>query len=335
MTLLGRRDGKGTDRESRHRRQELKEGAPKAQQRTYYYMDYSHATDVIKWRMYKIQHTIDDKLRNVGLLRSPRPLQPADPHAPAQELESQGYVCPQCKKAFSTLDANSLLDLYRESFFCDVCDSELQDNENEEDVKGSKDRTKRLVEQTTAIRDLLKRMDDVILPRCAFLAPGERARELTGANRFDVIKWLALNGPEGTVATEEVLGPNGVVRIELAGDDDEALMKAQREADAAEKRFVSFLAPSSHLLTFYSSAPGHKTSCRPGSPSRPSRATRRACSSSRSLARPSPRPRSPRTPSPTLEPSTTPMQRATSTRTTRAWTSRPRRRSRPRRTSSD
>ena len=39
----------------------------KAQQRTYYYMDYSHATDVVKWRMYKIQSVIDDKLRNVLL----------------------------------------------------------------------------------------------------------------------------------------------------------------------------------------------------------------------------------------------------------------------------
>lgn len=48
-----------------YRQLEHKEGAPKAQQRTYYYMDYSHAIDVIKWRMYKIQTVIDDKLRNV------------------------------------------------------------------------------------------------------------------------------------------------------------------------------------------------------------------------------------------------------------------------------
>ena len=50
---------------NRHRRQEIKEGAPKAHQRAYYYMDYSHATDVIKWRMFKIQEIIDVKLRNV------------------------------------------------------------------------------------------------------------------------------------------------------------------------------------------------------------------------------------------------------------------------------
>ncbi|KAI5480459.1 transcription initiation factor TFIIE subunit alpha [Pseudohyphozyma bogoriensis] len=183
-----------------HRRQELREGAPKAQQRTYYFMDYSHATDVIKWRMWKIQNTIDVKLRN--------------------ELESQGYVCPQCRKSFSTLDANMLVDPYRGGLYCDVCDTEVRDNENEEEVRGSKDRMKRLVEQTGTIRDLLKKMDDFVLPR------------------FDVAKWLELNGPAGTIATADTgaVTPQGAVRIQLAGDDDEAIMKAQREADAAKKR---------------------------------------------------------------------------------------------------
>lgn len=91
-----------------------------------------------------------------------------------EELESQGYVCPQCRKAFTTLDAGTLVDPYRGGFFCDVCDHELQDNENEEEVRGSKDRTKRLMEQTTTIRDLLKRMDDVILPRCIASAAAGR-----------------------------------------------------------------------------------------------------------------------------------------------------------------
>jgi len=43
----------------------------KAQQRAYYFLDYSKATDVIKWRMWRIQQTIDVKLRNVRLLLAP------------------------------------------------------------------------------------------------------------------------------------------------------------------------------------------------------------------------------------------------------------------------
>lgn len=39
-------------------------------------MDYSHATDVIKWRVYQIKQTVDVRLRNVrrNLPPSPSPL---------------------------------------------------------------------------------------------------------------------------------------------------------------------------------------------------------------------------------------------------------------------
>ena len=46
-------------------------GFAKAQQRSYYYLDYSKATDVVKWRMWRIQQTIDVKLRNVSSLLAP------------------------------------------------------------------------------------------------------------------------------------------------------------------------------------------------------------------------------------------------------------------------
>lgn len=49
-----------------HSRLEQKENAMKASQQTYYYINYSHSIDVIKWRMWKLQHEIDKKLRNVG-----------------------------------------------------------------------------------------------------------------------------------------------------------------------------------------------------------------------------------------------------------------------------
>ena len=45
------------------------------------------------------------------------------------------------------------------------CGTELIDNENAEEVKGSKDRMSRLIDQTRVIRDLLKKLDDVVLPR--------------------------------------------------------------------------------------------------------------------------------------------------------------------------
>lgn len=51
------------------------------------------------------------------------------------------------------------------------------------------------------------------------------------------MKWLELNGPAGTAVVELGESKNGSgVRIEIAGDDDEANMKAKKEADAEAKR---------------------------------------------------------------------------------------------------
>lgn len=82
-----------------------------------------------------------------------------------QELQNQGYVCPNCKKSFTPLDASDLFDPERNILACDVCSAEVDNNENEADVRGNKDRMQRLVEQTRVIRDSLKKMDDVVLPK--------------------------------------------------------------------------------------------------------------------------------------------------------------------------
>lgn len=60
--------------------------------------------------------------------------------------------------------------------------------------------------------------------------------------RFDIAKWCDLNGPAGGVlAATDTTVEGGYYNVELAGDDDEANMKAKREADANEKRCVYIL----------------------------------------------------------------------------------------------
>lgn len=85
--------------------------------------------------------------------------------ASIQELDSQGFVCPLCKKSFTHLDAGMLMDPFKNVLACDVCGTEVINNENEEEVKGSRDRMQRLVEQTRTIVDLLKKMEEVVLPK--------------------------------------------------------------------------------------------------------------------------------------------------------------------------
>ncbi|GAA5993702.1 hypothetical protein JCM5350_005798 [Sporobolomyces pararoseus] len=195
---------------SLHRRSELKPGAPKASMRTYYYLDFSKSVDVVKWRMWKVQQTIDVKLRN--------------------ELDAQGYLCPLCKASYTPLDAAQLYDPSRNLLACSICSTEVTNNENEEQVKGNKDRMQRLNRQLKGIVDLLKKLENFELPR------------------FDIERYLAIHGPAlGATAQAQAnasgqqipIQPN--VKVQIAGDDDEILEKQKRELELKEKRAQNLL----------------------------------------------------------------------------------------------
>lgn len=84
----------------------------------------------------------------------------------SQELDAQGYVCPLCKATYTPLDAANLIDPFRNILACSVCQTELVDKENEEDVQGKKERMQRLNKQSKSIVDLLKKLEQAELPRC-------------------------------------------------------------------------------------------------------------------------------------------------------------------------
>ncbi|KAG0658847.1 hypothetical protein C6P46_005593 [Rhodotorula mucilaginosa] len=210
-----------------HRRSEMRDnGFAKAQQRSYYYLDYSKATDVVKWRMWRIQQTIDVKLRN--------------------ELDAQGYTCPLCKASYTPLDASTLFDPMRNLLACSICQTEVVNKENEEDIRGNKDRMQRLNRQTKGIVDLLKKMERVELPK------------------FDAEAYLLVHGPAlgataAAAAEANGTGPSAaaVVKIHMAGDDDEANEKARREAELQEKRAQNALPSWIAQSTISSADPEH------------------------------------------------------------------------------
>ncbi|GAA5909976.1 hypothetical protein JCM8208_006403 [Rhodotorula glutinis] len=207
-----------------HRRSEMRDnGMMKAQQRAYYFLDYSKATDVIKWRMWRIQQTIDVKLRN--------------------ELDAQGYVCPLCKASYSHLDAAALFDPTTNLLRCSVCHTEVTNKENEDDVRGNKDRMQRLIVQTKGIVDLLKKMDKVTLPR------------------FNIESYLAIHGPALGATAHAAASASGslpaqaaVVTVQIAGDDDEANELRRRAQEIEDKRNQNAL-PSWIAQSTISSAP--------------------------------------------------------------------------------
>lgn len=139
----------------RYRQNELKEGAQRSVGRQYFYIDYQSFCNVVKWRMAEMRRTIDQGLRN--------------------ELDSKGYVCPQCHKAFQALDADRLINFALGTFNCDVCSAELEDNDNAENVVGSQDRMQRFNRQMRFILEGLRRTEDMVLPACVLFCLSDGA----------------------------------------------------------------------------------------------------------------------------------------------------------------
>lgn len=88
-------------------------------------------------------------------------------------MESKGYICPQCKTIFSSLDVSRLLNVRTGSFDCDICpDSELQAYDpmisttsgSNKAASGPHELHSRLMEQTRLIVELLKRADEISIP---------------------------------------------------------------------------------------------------------------------------------------------------------------------------
>lgn len=206
-----------------HRQNELKEGAQRSVGRQYYYIDYQAFCNVVKWRVAEMRRKIDHGLRN--------------------ELDSKGYVCPQCGKAFSTLEVDRLIDISLGAFLCDVCRAELIDNESTDTAKGNQDKMQRFNFQMRFIREGLRKTEEMVLPA------------------FDVVAWVkqhiqdSAQQRSGEVTTGDGLKIAGStpgqhkdegIAIEMATDKDEATRRRERQ-EAAEAKRQQNLLPSWHL----------------------------------------------------------------------------------------
>ncbi|EMD35651.1 hypothetical protein CERSUDRAFT_116392 [Gelatoporia subvermispora B] len=204
-----------------HRQNELKEGAQRSVGRQYYYIDYQDFCNVVKWRVAEMRRRIDSRLRN--------------------ELDNKGYVCPQCQKTFSPLDADKLYDPFTNTFNCDICKAEVIENENTESVRGSQDRMQRFNRQMRFIREGLRKTEDMVLP--AFdvaLWIKKHIIDVEKAKAAAQGGGLKIAGASGETKQEDAFG------IVLSVDKDEATQRAERDKEAAAKRQQNVL-PAWHL----------------------------------------------------------------------------------------
>ncbi|PIA14987.1 hypothetical protein COEREDRAFT_82401 [Coemansia reversa NRRL 1564] len=110
----------------------------------YYYLDYKHFVDVVKWRMYKLQVQVRMKMD--------------------KEQQNLGYDCPGCERHFTVLEAVPLVDPLTHLFRCDYCGEELVDHTSPELAQQSQKEFSRIMDQFKTIIDLLRKTDSITLP---------------------------------------------------------------------------------------------------------------------------------------------------------------------------
>ncbi|KAJ3568703.1 hypothetical protein NP233_g5539 [Leucocoprinus birnbaumii] len=208
-----------------YRQNELKEGAQRSVGKQYYYIDYQHFCNVVKWRIAKMRHIIDSSLRN--------------------ELDNKGYVCTLCKQSYSPLDVDKLMDFMRGMMVCEICHAEVVDNENAESVQGSKDRMQRFNHQMRFIREGLQKSEAMVLPAfdvAAFVkthfTDSESKKLPNGTSTSSGLKIAGANG--SSTNQDEGIG------IMMAMDKDESTQRQERAAEAELKRQQNAL-PAWHL----------------------------------------------------------------------------------------
>lgn len=133
--------------------------------KTWYYLDLKTFIDVVKWRIFKVRKTIDDRLRDVCVSLHPDQHAPSQPCRLSQEVKTQGYDCPLCKKSFSTLDVLHL-EMDPQGFKCDICGSILTDNESAAEAELGKTKIRRLLDQCSQVLAGLKKTESIVLPAC-------------------------------------------------------------------------------------------------------------------------------------------------------------------------
>jgi transcription initiation factor TFIIE subunit alpha len=132
--------------------------------RQYFYVDYKRFCNVVKWRVAEMHRVIDTGLRNVSPVYRLHEYSLTCPYV-TQQLDNKGYICPLCNRSYTPLDADKIADYSRGVFICEDCGTELVDNENAENVRGSQDRMQRFNYQMRFIRDGLRKSEEMVMPQ--------------------------------------------------------------------------------------------------------------------------------------------------------------------------
>lgn len=198
-----------------HTRQEIRQGNPRPSNRTWYYINYRHTIDAIKWRVY----TIDKDVQGATV--------------PANEKKE--YFCQFCKSEWTTMEVVD--NPGPNGFLCHRCHHVLTFEADRN--SGGHEQSTRLNDQFKFISELLPKIDAVHIPECDFDRALAKARPVVrdathqrvatipvdiNTSRPMAVKGLANTGPQS-------------IAINISASDGPS--EAEREAERTHKAKIA------------------------------------------------------------------------------------------------
>ncbi|OAA66202.1 Transcription factor TFIIE, alpha subunit [Cordyceps fumosorosea ARSEF 2679] len=222
-----------------HTRPEFREGNPRPSNRTWYYINYRHTIDAIKWRVY----TIDKDVQGTT----------------ERTTEKKEYVCSFCKAEWSPLE---VLDSHGPNgFLCHRCGHVLTFEADRN--AGGHEQSTRLNDQFKFISELLQKIDNVHIPECDFDRALAKARPVvrdathqiaattpmdSGLNRPMAVKGLMNTGPQSISVN--------ISTVEGASEAEKEAEIARREKLAAQNALPSWMSNSTVTGESFAGATG-------------------------------------------------------------------------------
>ncbi|KAF3760227.1 hypothetical protein M406DRAFT_269221 [Cryphonectria parasitica EP155] len=196
-----------------HVRQELKEGAVRPSNRTYYYIDYRQTIDAIKWRVYKLGKDMQV------------------PTVPASERKE--YVCPRCKADYTQLEVLSMAS--RLGFACERCGAVLSHEIDR--TSAGHEKVTRLNNQLKFITDLLLRIDNVAVPDNNFEYAIETALPVDRDEQHQVARATVVEPVKPT--SVKGLADTGPKKIDIKISTSEGPTEEEKEAERLRKEKIA------------------------------------------------------------------------------------------------
>ncbi|PHH67870.1 hypothetical protein CDD82_1041 [Ophiocordyceps australis] len=207
--------------------------------RTWYYINYRHTIDAIKWRVY----TIDKEVQGTSL--------------PASEKKE--YFCTHCKAEWTAMEV--LDNVGPSGFLCHRCHAPLTFEADRN--SGGHEQSTRLNNQFKWISELLPKIDAVHIPECDFDRALSKARPVVrdathqraatiavdaGANRPMAVKGLENTGPQSIAVN--------ISALEGPSEAEKQAERARKDKIAQQNALPAWMSTSTVTGESFSTTPG-------------------------------------------------------------------------------